>query len=175
MTRPHMLDLFTGLGGAHKGFLDNGWLVTSVDIDQTMRPDIVADLSRWSWDGPHVDFIWASPPCTEFSRESMPWCRTGNMPDLTLVNAARRIISECRPDYWIVENVRGAVPYLGKPRTIVGPFYLWGMFPDLGHINTKAWRKKESYGSKQRAERAMIPYELSKAVADAVSIQAVLL
>ncbi|HWP90494.1 MAG TPA: hypothetical protein VNM70_21615, partial [Burkholderiales bacterium] len=124
------------------------------------------------------DLIWLSDPCTEFARESMPWCRTGRAPDLSLVQAGMRIIRAARPRVWVRENVRGSVrwvaPLIGPPRAIFGPFFLWGNFPPLGRPRISA-RHKESYSSKQQAERARIPYALSYALAVAVESQQVLL
>jgi len=131
---------------------DRGWQVIRVDNDATFKPDIVADVRKWSWDGLTPDLIWASPPCKEFSRESMPWCKTGNNPDISIVLACKRIIEEVQPRYWIIENVKGAVrwlePFLGPYRCNVGPFYLWGFFPELGDIKLNNFRKKESYGKR---------------------------
>jgi len=166
-----MLDLFSGLGGASSAMRERGWDVITVDNNPEFNPDYLADITSWSWDGDRPDLVWASPPCIEFARESMPWSRTGNKPSMTLVNAAKRIINEVKPRYWIIENVRGAIPYLGRYRDKIGPFYLWGHFPQIGNVNTDGWKKKESYGSKQSAERAKIPYELSLAVALAIEHQ----
>jgi site-specific DNA-cytosine methylase len=166
-----MLDLCSGLGGASQAMRERGWTVITLDNEAVFKPDIVADLCTWIYDGPRPDLIWASPPCTEFARESMPWSRTGNAPDLALVNAVFRIVAGAQPRYWILENVRGAMPWLGPPREIHGPFYLWGHFPRLGRPRL-CMRLKESYSSKQRAERAKISRALSVAVALAVESQA---
>lgn len=165
-----MLDLCAGLGGASQAMRDRGWDVVTLDNDPRFGCDITADLSTWHYHGPRPDLVWISPPCTEFARESMPWCRTGALPDMTLIAAARRIVVEIGPRYWILENVRGAVPYLGPAREIHGPFFLWGYFPSLGRPLLRM-RPKESYSSDQRAERAMIPRALSEAVAAAIECQ----
>lgn len=165
-----MLDLCAGLGGASQAMKEREWSVITLDNDPRFECDITADLLAWHWHGPTPDLLWISPPCTEFARESMPWCRTGTTPDLSLVEAARRLVAEIQPRFWVLENVRGAMPYLGKPREIHGPFYLWGSFPPLGRPRLNM-RHKESYSSKQRAERAMIPRALSEAVAVAVESQ----
>jgi hypothetical protein len=165
-----MLDLCSGLGGASQAMRARGWHVVTLDNTPAFAPDVLADLAAWSWYGPRPDLIWASPPCTEFSRESMPWCKTGAVPSLALIHAAQRVIREAGPRYWVIENVRGAVPYLGAPRAICGPFYLWGHFPLPGIVRTG--RKKESYSSSWRAERARIPYALSEAFAVAIESQA---
>lgn len=169
-----MLDLCAGLGGASQAMRDRGWTVITVDNDPRFNCNHTADLTTWQYDGPRPDLVWLSDPCTEFARESMPWSRTGKAPDLTLVRAGLRIIQAVRPRYWVRENVRGSVPwvrpFLGEPRQIFGPFYLWGRFPHLG-VNMRQFRKKESYSSTQRAERAKVPEAISLALAVAIEMQ----
>lgn len=172
-----MLDLCCGLKGASAAMKDRGWQVVTLDIDPRFRPDIVADVRGWSWNGERVELIWASPPCTEFARESMPWSRTGNEPDMSIVLGCQRIIDEARPTFWAIENVRGAVswlaPYLGRPAFVNFPWFLWGFFPALSipHIQSN----KEKLSSRRKEERARIPYRLSLALALAVENQGLLL
>ncbi|MDD2466176.1 MAG: DNA cytosine methyltransferase [Desulfobulbus sp.] len=169
---PLMLDLCCGLKGASQAMYSAGWSVITVDIDKRFHPDIVADLVTWSYEGQRPDLIWASPPCTEFSRESMPWCRTGISPDLSIVLAALRIIHETKPKYWIIENVRGAIrwfkPFLGTPRASFGPFFLWGVFPFSGSHSIH-YRPKESFSSSDSAGRARIPNQISRTVMTSIS------
>lgn len=163
-----ILDLFAGLGGASAAFRDRGWEVVTVDNNPRFGCTLTADIATWSYTGTKPDLIWASPPCTEFSREAMPWCKTGKPPSLALAEAAKRIIAECRPKWWVVENVRGAVKYLaplfGRFRQSCGPFFLWGEFPAFA-CRVKPF--KERFSSARRAERAKVPYELSAALAAA--------
>lgn len=163
-----MLDLFAGRGGASAAMRDRGWRVVTVDLDPRFRPSIVADVRQFGWRGPRPDLIWASPPCDEFARESMPWCRTGAQPSTALVLAAKRVIDEIDPVWWVIENVRGAIPYLGRWRERCGPFFFWGWFPFLG-VDIPA--RKEHLSSSARAARAAIPYGLSLAVCRAVEGQ----
>lgn len=161
-----MLDLCSGLKGASAAMRERGWRVVTVDNEPALQPDIVADVRAWSWDGLTPDLVWASPPCIEFARESMPWSRTGRQPDMSIVDACFRIVRECKPRYWIIENVRGAIPFwlakYGVPRAIYGPFYLWGFFPSLGNFVLE-YRRKESYSSGDK-RRGGIPFQLSLAV-----------
>lgn len=163
-----MLDLFAGLGGASAAMRDRGWDVVTVDADPSFGCTVTADLAAWSWDGPRPELVWASPPCLEFSRAHLPWLRGKYpAPSLALVEAAVRIVRECDPVWWVIENVRGAVrwfrPLLGACVCQVGQAFLWGRFPDLGRVRVPA--HKERLSSRRRAERSAIPYPISLALA----------
>lgn len=169
-----MLDLCAGLGGASAAMKARGWEVITVDNDPAFGCTYTADLRTWSWDGARPDLVWLSDPCTEFAREFMPWSKTGNPPDLSILLGGLRVIRECNPRFWVRENVKGSMRWvesiLGKPRQIAGPFYLWGNFPPLG-IGPLRMRPKESYPSNRPDLRAVVPEAISLAVAVAVESQ----
>lgn len=101
--------------------------------------------------------IVASPPCQEFSYMAMPWKRakqiaralrgqdefpdgyrgSRTIADLTaLFDACFRIQREAseaagRRIPLVVENVRGAEPWVGRARWSFGSYYLWGDVPAL--------------------------------------------
>lgn len=101
--------------------------------------------------------IVASPPCQEFSYMAMPWSRAkqirralkgeDNFPEAytgsrtiaeltTLFDACFRIQREAceaagRQIPMIVENVCGAMEWVGRARWNFGSFYLWGDVPAL--------------------------------------------
>lgn len=156
------VDLCCGLGGASAAWRDRGWDVLTLDADPRFGAGVTADVRTWSYSGPRPLLIWASPPCTEFSREMMPWCRTGAAPDMSIVEGCLRVIRNADPAYWCLENVRGAVkwlrPLLGEPRQSCGPFFLWGNFPQF---RLKVAPFKERLSSARKAERAKVPYALS--------------
>ena len=68
--KPVLLELFSGTGSVGRSFRARGWEVFSVDIDATAKPTLVANVLDLQWDAlpPDVDCIWASPPCTHYSR-----------------------------------------------------------------------------------------------------------
>ena len=169
------LDLFSGTGGATRELRRRGWDVVGVDSDPRHEPDVVADLAAWSWTGERPELVWASPPCTEFTRRDLPWTRAKypGPPPMDLVHAALRIIAETRPRYWVIENVRGAIkwfrPLLGAPRRTCYPFFLWGEFPELGAVKIQRRYKSDRSGDASGVRRrATVPAALALALADAV-------
>lgn len=97
-----------------------------------------------------ADCIVASPPCQRYSYMAMPWSRAKAMAaeiradesgeklrDLNaLFDACFRIQREASEAAGhhiplIVENVRGAQPWVGPSRYNYGSFYLWGDVPAL--------------------------------------------
>ena len=162
-----VLDLFSGMGGFSEAFKQRGHKVTRVDIDPRFEPDICADILNISpsdlrGSGAY-DIILASPVCTEFTRDKLPWFNDGP-PALDQVIATKELIAALKPQWWILENVQGSVkwikPILGHHKKRVGSRYLWGDFPifDCEHIYGKS---KVSRSPDRAIIKAIIPYSLS--------------
>lgn len=128
--KPRALDLCCGRGGATRGLKAAGYYV--VGVDNEPQPEYCgdefhqADALEFPLDG--YDFIWASPPCQEFSIWQMrnffpvpkyPW--TG----LRLFNGIRGRLYESKIPH-VIENVRAARQFVGESVNNLGPFYLWG-------------------------------------------------
>jgi hypothetical protein len=82
--------------------------------------------------------IVASPPCQGYSYRAMPWKRAKALPppDNTLFEACFRIQREACDAAGhhiplVVENVRGAQPFVGRAKYVYGSFFLWGDIPAL--------------------------------------------
>ncbi len=160
------LDLFCGTGGATAAFRGRSdWEVIGIDNDGRRAGDVVADVRRLPITG-RVDFIWASPPCQEFS--TMPPGRAGRRPSLELVFAALEAVRDLRPKYWIIENVAGAIPFLGAPLQKIGPFCLWGYFPKITAPLSVVDHRKMTRDRRRAVARAAIPADLSEAVYQAI-------
>lgn len=156
MSQPIAIDLFCGLGGWTEGLLAEGYYVVGFDIERHEYGDekYPAQLVLQDVRTIHgrqfrsADLIVASPPCQEYSYMAMPWSKakqiareyrdgTRNVADLTaLYDACFRIQREAceaagRHIPMVVENVRGAQPWVGRSRWNMGSFHLWGDVPAL--------------------------------------------
>lgn len=172
------LDLYCGTGGATAAFRNaSDWLVIGVDNNPRHKPDILLSVSELTGShlgplGPNgfsyrqIDFVWASPPCNEFS--TMPPGRDDRRPSLADYFVTLELIRDLRPRFWIMENVRGAIPFFGLPRQKIGPFCLWGYFPRIKAPLEVVDHRKMTPDKPTAVERAAIPYALSQAVLEAV-------
>jgi len=173
-SRPVMVDLCCGLGGASAPMRARGWRVESVDIRSDVGADVVTDLKDYSWHGGPVDLLWASPPCDEFTKLRLKqWHPRQGFPlrTLTLIGEIARLYAEIRPRWLVLENVAGAIPYLGTPARRVGPFCLWGVFPFfLASPDTPKLWPKHGKGARvfRKLARARIPYQLGDNLAQSV-------
>ena len=120
------LDLFSGTGSVGEVAKELGFNVISLDRD--MEADIQIDIMEWDYsDFPRdfFDVIWASPPCTEYSR-----AKTTAPRDIEGANAvvqrALDILEYFCPKYWILEN-----PQTGL---LKDQLMMWGLpFKDLDY------------------------------------------
>jgi DNA (cytosine-5)-methyltransferase 1 len=116
MSRPRLLDLFCGAGGAAKGYEAAGFEVVGVDVEpqdhypfEFVRADAIRLLSDLAengepWPGaPWFDAVHASPPCQDHIRGG-GHKRPGN----GWMLAASRYYLERQPRPWVIENVPGA-------------------------------------------------------------------
>lgn len=193
------IDLFSGFGGASAAFdEDDNWMTIKIDNEPSLlehdRGIYIMDIARvdeiLSMIRCQVPFkininklvVWASPPCDQFSwvRADRIQGQTSDDFDLTLLDATRHIIEALKPDYWIIENVEGAIPIFNEelersPTQQIGSVVMWGNFP-LIPIEDRAnfkHRKLDSKGSRLHRPRlrAKIPYEISKGLLTAVTTQ----
>lgn len=156
--QPLAIDLFCGLGGWTAGLLAEGWRCRGYDIEAHEYGDerypgefVLRDiLELHGSEVADADLIVSSSPCTAYSYMAMPWSlakakaaairadETGQMlRDLNaLFDAQFRIQREAseaagRHIPMVVENVRGAQPWVGQARASYGSYYLWGDVPAL--------------------------------------------
>lgn len=187
-----ILDLCSGLGGASEAFRDlDKWLVIRIennpalkDVPHTQLLDVL-EWTDWIDSIPHPEIIWASPPCTDFSRGFDAPAPTAQRngedfePDLSILRACMDIIDYFKPKWWIIENVQGAqnpfAPLLRRRAQRIGPFYLWGVFPHLALPYTFTHSKVDgdtwSDDPLRPNRRAFVPLDISLALCRAVEDQ----
>lgn len=121
---------------------------------------------------PPKDVYWiiANPVCLEFSTARSDWKARNPEAWMVLVRECQRIISECNPVFWVIENPATwrLKDFLGKPQFTYQPWEfwspwckktsLWGKFnipkklytkwedvPDkISELYTRPWRWKPS-------------------------------
>lgn len=190
------IDLCSGLGGASEAFMNSpDWYVIRIENNPLLE-DIpgskLLDILEWpTWidslekeiERMTLEVVWASPPCTDFSRAySAPAPRAERAgdsfePDMSIMLACLAIIDRLKPRFYVIENVQGALgaftPHLGPLRQRVGPFYLWGRFPYIPIPPYWSHCKYENDASSQdplRANRrALVPLVVSKALMNSIS------
>lgn len=163
--KPLAIDLFCGLGGWTEGLLAEGYDVVGFDIERHVYDDhrypaqlVLQDiLTLHGSQFRNAALIVASPPCQAYSWMAMPWSAgkaraaairadtTGkSLADLNrLFDSYFRIQKEAsiaagRHIPMVVENVRGAQPWVGRARWNFGSFYLFGDVPALMPTTAKA-------------------------------------
>lgn len=133
MTRPRLLDLFCGAGGAGMGYHRAGFEVVGVDIeDQPHYPFEFhrADALAFPLDG--FDAIHASPPCQEYSatRHLRDAQGSRGRTRALLAEVRDRLMGSERP--YVIENV---------PRApLVSPVWLCGSMFGLGVMRPEGYR-----------------------------------
>ncbi len=144
LRKPLAIDLYAGLGGWTEGFLAEGWRVIGFDIERRPYPAqlVIQDvLTLHGSQFKDAEIIVGSSPCQEFSYRAMPWKRAKALPPprlgMELFNAQFRIraeASEAAGRYipLVVENVKGAQPWVGRAKAHFGSYYLWGDVESIG-------------------------------------------
>lgn len=194
-----VLDLFSGLGGFSEAFVRGGDEVVRIEnnpllseVPQTSLEDVfeVRDrLQIYEENGYPIrsyDVLLAGPPCRDFSLAySSPRSvaqRNGEPyePSMDLLEATLDIIRITKPRYWVIENVIGSIKYFEKyglqARQIHGPHVLYGNFPKFqtGPLPTKASKDKTSTHPLRANHKALIPWELSLELRNAIVAQTTL-
>jgi site-specific DNA-cytosine methylase len=146
--------LFSGSGSVGEVAKELGYTVISLDRD--MEAEIQIDIMDWDChDFPKgfFDVIWASPPCTEYSR-----CKTRAPRDIEsanqIVERTLDILEYFEPKYWIIEN-----PQTGL---LKDQLCMWGLpFKDIDYCKygmpyrkrTRIWNNVFRWESKPLCKR----------------------
>jgi DNA (cytosine-5)-methyltransferase 1 len=134
-TRPRLLDLYCGAGGAAMGYHRAGFDVVGVDIaDQPNYPFpfVQADALELGYRG--FDAIHASPPCQAYTKLAAMHPGRG----YPLLIEPTRALLEATGLPWVIENVEGAPiahhPTLDGAHGVVLCGSAWGLGVDRGEL-----------------------------------------
>ena len=154
------------------------------DLDDNFKViKIGADIGVENFSPPkNVYGVIANPPCTEFSTARANGKARLNSDGMFLVEHCLRIIEECNPTFWVLENpARGVLKnYLGEPKYKYEPWHfgspwskqtaLWGSFnipqkiynnwddvPKLEGLYTRTNRQKPSLAFMHKSHIRYIP------------------
>jgi hypothetical protein len=123
MTRPRLLDLFCGAGGAAMGYHRAGFDVVGVDIKPQPHFPFEfhqADALTFPLDG--FDAIHASPPCQWYSDGT----RAGKVGAQPLIAPMRQRLSGLDVP-WVIENVHGAAEHMSAGLMLCGGMFGLGV------------------------------------------------
>jgi len=156
MSRPRLLDLFCGAGGASVGYSRAGFEVVGVDIKPQPRyplkfhqGDALAFIEEH---GSEFDAIHASPPCQAFTQMSSRYRGKGGPTDdhVNLLTPTRAMLRGYRQP-WVIENVQGAVHHMQATVVLHG-----GMF-GLGVHRPRLFESNLLLTAPQGAKRTVAP------------------
>jgi hypothetical protein len=135
-----ILHLCADIGSDTKPYKDNGYEVILIG----------KEIGVENYHPPkNVYGIIANPVCTELSTARSNGKARNPELGLYLVNECQRIIAECNPTFWVIENPATGVlrDYLGKPELVYQPWEygspwtkktaLWGKFNIPPKVYTK--------------------------------------
>lgn len=135
-----LLELFSGTGSVRKAIGQNFCEIVSIDILQKFSPTICCNILEWDYKmypPDYFDFIWASPPCTEYSKLKYISQKPRNL-ELAdkIVKRTLEIIEYFNKSSWVIENPQTG---LLKDRE-----FMWGLpFVDVDYCMYSDWGYKK--------------------------------
>ena len=113
-----MLELFSGTKSVSRVFESQGWECVSLDLKNASIETNILDWNYKLFSPPgYFDFVWASPPCTEYSIAKSTGVRKIDEAN-KIVLRTLEIIEYLKPKHWVLENPQTG--YLKKQEFMLG-------------------------------------------------------
>lgn len=117
MIQLNTIEAFAGTKSFSKVMEAHGHETLTIELDPALEADVTKDIRDVHLDEFRnlVDLFWASPPCQGFSvavigrnwnHDATPKTDSARLA-MELVKHTMRVIDECEPRYWFIENPRG--------------------------------------------------------------------
>jgi len=159
-----VLELFSGTGSVGKCCKVLGWDVVSVDMILPADHQVdIMDFDYKQYKKDEFDIVWASPPCTNYSKLQDAWLgrmRKGEIytreiqekemnEDDKLVLRTLEIIEYFNPHYWFIENPASSKmkdrPFMKDLNNYVVDYC---MYSDWGYRKrTRIWTNKKDWNA----------------------------
>ena len=98
-----MLELFSGTKSVSRVFESQGWECVSLDLKNASIETNILDWNYTQFPPGYFDFVWASPPCTEYSIAKSTGVRKIDEAN-NIVLKTLEIIDYFKPKHWVLEN-----------------------------------------------------------------------
>ena len=112
-----MLELFSGTKSVSRVFESQGWECVSLDLKNASIETNILDWDYTQFPPGYFDFVWASPPCTEYSIAKSTGVRKIDEAN-KIVLRTLEIIEYLKPKHWVLENPQTG--YLKKQEFMLG-------------------------------------------------------
>ena len=148
-----LLELFSGTGSVGKVARDKGYSVISLDLKDA---DINSDILEWNYKDYEVgyfDFIWASPPCTEYSIAKTTGIRKIDEANKIVLKTIE-IIKYFTPKYFVIENPQTGLlkkqPFMDEFKYNDVDYCKYGM---PYRKRTRLWNNLENFKPKELCKK----------------------
>ena len=124
-----LVELFSGTGSVGRVARDLGFSVISLDLKNA---NVNTDILSWDYkqfDVGEFDVIWASPPCTEYSRAKTAGLRKIDYAN-SIVLKTLEILDYFKPVWWVIENPQTGLfkeqPFMSGLRYVDVDYCMYG-------------------------------------------------